>query len=90
MIHTVIKVERRVSTKEAPRQLAIPIKGQLHDLGARIDDMSNIEYAAEWDQKAPWVTVITGSIADLKMAYSGWPMVAQAEWEVANPPKVAP
>ena len=63
---------------------------QLHTMGERITDMSNILYAAEWDGKTPWITVLKGSIADLKMAYAGWPMVDQATWEAANPAPSTP
>ena len=99
MIHAIIKAERRVSTKENPRQLALAIdtstrdskgkvlvaKEQLHTMGERIDDASNITYAAEWDGKAPYVVVTVGNLADIKMAYMGWPMVDEATWRAANP-----
>ena len=79
MIHTIILAERR----KAPRELAINVRDQLHSMGERIDDESNIVYAAEWDGKAPYVTVLKGDIADLKMAYAGWPMVDQVTYEAA-------
>lgn len=44
-----------------------------------------IVYAAEWDGISPWIVVHKGNVADLKMAYLGWPMVTQEEWEVVNP-----
>lgn len=50
---------------------------------APFDD--NVVYAAEWDQKSPWITILAGSVADLKMTYMGWPMITQAEWEAQNP-----
>ena len=95
MIHTIIQTERR----QAPRQLAQEMKTstrndkgvitstttQLHTMGERIDDMTNIVYAAEWDGKAPYVTVLKGSLASINMAYAGWPMVDEATWKAAHP-----
>lgn len=85
--HVVIQTEHRVATPEKPRELAIAIKGQLHAMGKSVADMTSpqILYAAEWDQVSPWVTVLKGSIADLKMAYAGWPMVTKEEWITSNP-----
>lgn len=61
---------------------------QLHSMGERLDhpEDANILYAAEWDGRSPWVVVHKGQISDLRMAYMGWPMVTQAEWEAAHPP----
>jgi hypothetical protein len=59
---------------------------QLHTIGDQIDDLSNIAYAAEWDGVSPWIKVLVGSIADIKMAYAGWPMVTKEEYEALNPP----
>ena len=81
MIHTIIQTERRA----APRELAINVQSQLHTMGERIDDMTNIVYAAEWDGKAPYVTVLKGSLASINMAYAGWPMVDEATWKAAHP-----
>ena len=81
MIHTIIQTERRA----APRELAIKVQSQLHSMGARIDDPTNILYAAEWDGKAPYVTVTKGSIAGIKMAYAGWPMITKEQWIAAQP-----
>jgi hypothetical protein len=74
MIHVRIAVERR----EAPRELAIVHADQLHMTCASVSDLSDpqIIYAAEWDG-GPWITVLKGSIADLKLAYAGWPMVEE-------------
>lgn len=58
---------------------------QLHMMGTRIDSMDNIEYAASWDGRAPYVEVLKGDIASIKMAYAGWPMVTKAEWDAAHP-----
>jgi len=41
-------------------------------MGERIEDESNIAYAAEWDGKAPYVVVLKGIISDLMMAYIGF------------------
>ena len=83
MIHVIIAAERR----KAPRELAISIQGQLHSMGASVADIDSpqITYAAEWDLKSPWVTVLKGKISDLKMAYLGWPMVDEATWKAAQP-----
>ena len=86
--HVMIQTERRVSTPDKPRELALPIQGQLHTMGASVATPinANILYAASWDGTSPWITVLKGQISDLKMGYSGWPMVDQATWEAANPP----
>ena len=96
MIHIIIQTERRA----APRELAIRIDptmrnargdvvstspAQLHTMGARIDDPTNIVYAAEWDGQAPYVKVFKGSLASINMAYAGWPMVDEATWKAAHP-----
>ena len=62
-----------------------PQPPQLHTMGERIDDMSNIAYAAEWDGISPYLEVAVGDIADLKRAYMGWPMVTKEEREAAQP-----
>lgn len=70
MIHVIIQEERRIS----PGELALEVEGQLHTMGERMDSDENIVYAAEWDGKSPYVTVLKGDISDIKMAYAGWPM----------------
>ena len=80
MIHTIIQTERR----KAPRELAINVQSQLHSRGERIDDPTNILYAAEWDGVKPYVTVTKGSLASINMAYAGWPMVDEATWKAAQ------
>ncbi len=62
-----------------------PQPPQLHTQGAEIKDWSNIEYAAEWDGTSPYVEVLVGKLADIKMAYAGWPMLTKEEWDEANP-----
>ena len=95
MIHTIIKVERRTgsransiaidaSTRDSKGKVLVA-REQLHTMGERVDDASNITYAAGWDGKAPYVVVTVGNIADIKMAYMGWPMVDEATWRAANP-----
>jgi len=90
--HVIIKTERRVSTPDKPRELALPVQGQLNTMGASVTTPidANILYAASWDDTSPWIVVITGTIASLTMAYAGWPMVDQATWEAANPPPSTP
>ena len=85
MIHIQLIQELRVSTPEKPRELALVHAGQLHTMGERIDSMDNISYAAEWDMRSPWVTVLKGSLADIKLAYAGWPMVEEAEYKLLHP-----
>jgi uncharacterized protein YigE (DUF2233 family) len=58
---------------------------QLHSMGEVVNDFSNILYAAEWDGSSPWITAHKGDIADLKMAYAGWPMVTKEQWEASHP-----
>lgn len=95
MIHTIIKVERRTgsransiaidaSTRDAKGKVLVA-KEQLHAMGERIDDASNITYAAEWDMVSPYVVVTVGNIADIKMAYAGWPMVTKEQWTASQP-----
>jgi len=88
--HVVIAAERRVSTPAAPRELACPVAGQLHTMGKSILNLAdpNIVYAASWDGVSPWIVVLKGTIASLKMGYAGWPMVDHATWKAANPVKV--
>lgn len=95
MIHAIIKTERRTgdransiaidaSTRNTKGEVVTP-KTQLHTMGERITDQTNIDYAAEWDGVSPYVTVLKGSIADIKMAYAGWPMIDEDAWRAANP-----
>ena len=63
-----------------PKFTITPMPPQLHTMGERIDDMSNIAYAAEWDGKAPYVEVLAGNIADIKMMYMGWPSITKDQW----------
>lgn len=76
-----IRVQTGTDANGFPIFDVTPQPPQLHSLGTKITDESNILYAAEWDGKSPWVVVHIGEIADLKMAYSGWPMEEQAEYE---------
>jgi len=69
-----------------PRKLATEYKGQLHMISERLDNKNdaNILYAAEWDGRSPWLIVHKGAIADIKMAYMGWPMIDEETWEKEN------
>ena len=80
MIHIIIKTERRKD------RLAIAIGTQLHTQGSVINDWTNIAYAAEWDGKAPWITVLAGDRSTLKHQFMGWPTLTEVEWDAANPP----
>jgi hypothetical protein len=108
--HIIIATERRVSTEEKRRLLAVSINNdlktqtgvngggrpvysvtprpaQLHSMGESITDLANanILYAAEWDFQTPYVNVLKGSIADLMMAYLGWPTKDKTTWEAEQP-----
>lgn len=86
--HVIIAQERRASTPENPRQLAINVQDQLHSMGELLSGKNpNILYAAEWDGVSPYVIVLKGDIADLKMAYAGWPMVDKTTWDAENSAK---
>lgn len=62
------------------------INGKLHVLTANKDfDHSQAEYAATWDQKAPYLTVLKGDPKTVTNTYYGWPTVNKATWEAANP-----
>jgi len=69
---------------------------QLHMSNATaVTDTDNLLYASEWDGRSPWITVLLGSIGDLKLSPMGWPMVTEAEWtaqqaawQAANPEPV--
>lgn len=80
-INADIRTPDGVDAKGAPKFIVTPMPAQLHTMAEEVTDYSNIAYAAEWDGKAPWITVLAGSIADLKLAYMGWPMEEQATYE---------
>jgi len=42
-------------------------------------------YAATWDGRAPYITVLVGNHHAITHAFAGWPMLTKAEWEAANP-----
>jgi len=121
MFHIIIKTERRVTTKDKPRELAIVMNNdlrtyngtdssgidsytvtvrppQLHDDGVLkvaadgTYDLTNtnILYAAEWNGSDPYITVFKGALADINMAYAGWPMITKEQWLLENPPQPVP
>jgi hypothetical protein len=89
MIHLILIEERRVSTPEKPRELAIQVTSflpqvsqgkeaistltQLHML-SEVIAFDNVIYAAEWDGVSPYLTVLIGDVKDVNMTYAGWPM----------------
>lgn len=85
-INNDLRTQTGTDAKGMPVYNVTPRPPQLHSMGERIDDESNIAYAAEWDGKAPYVTVLKGSISDIKHAFMGWPMLTREEWQAANPP----
>ena len=48
-------------------------------------DHSQAEYAATWDLKSPYLTVLKGDPAKVVNTYFGWPTVNKATWEAAQP-----
>ena len=90
MIHVTIAQERRTAPRElalvqsadvydADGNLVQANPPQLHSMCAAVTDLNDpqIVYAAEWDMASPYIKVLKGSIADLKLAYAGWPMVEE-------------
>lgn len=47
----------------------------------RITSFDNIAYAASWDGVSPYVEVLAGGIADIGLAYMGWPMKTKEQFE---------
>lgn len=118
MFHIIVKTEKRTSTRQKPRILAMAMNDdlrtyngtdssgidsytvttrppQLHDShgilkvgadGSYDLTNTNIIYAAEWNGSDPYVTVLKGALADINMAYAGWPMIEKAQWLLENPP----
>ena len=83
--HTAINNDLRIPTgltdaRGMPTYVVTPRPAQLHSMGERLDHPgdANILYAAEWDGRSAWLVLHKGAIADLRMAYAGWPMVARA------------
>jgi hypothetical protein len=64
-----------------------PRDPQLHTIGEKITDYSNILYAAEWNGTSPYINVLKNELPDgIKMAYAGWPMITREEYEELYPP----
>lgn len=84
-INADIRTPDVVDGQGKPKYIVTAMPPQLHTMSEEVNDMSNIAYAAEWDMKSPYVTVLAGSIADLKLAYFGWPMITKEQWDAANP-----
>ena len=88
---TVINADTSVQTGTNPDGTPIvsvtPHPPQLHTMGERIDNIADAQilYAASWDLRSPWITVLKGDISVLKFAFGGWPMVDQATWQQQNP-----
>lgn len=83
-----LRAQTGTDAKGLPVYSVTPRPPQLHDLGERIDDPTNILYAAEWDGKSPYVRVLMGNLADIKMAYMGWPNITKSDWLASQPTKV--
>ena len=76
-----------VDAKGMPKYVVTPRPPQLHSMTKLLTEFEqeNILYAAEWDQVSPWIVVHKGAIADLKMAYMGWPMITKEEYDSTQP-----
>lgn len=77
--HVIIAAERRASEGRS----AISVGTQLHSMGDSVTDINDAHllYIAEWDLVSPYVTVHKGNIANLKMAYAGWPTITKDEFD---------
>lgn len=71
---------------DQPEMLRTPRPAQLHTQGTAINDWSNIEYAAEWDEHSPWIVLLTGDRGTLKHQFMGWPTLTEEELK-ADPVK---
>lgn len=80
-----IRTPDGVDAKGMPKFIITPMPAQLHTQALELSDLSNIAYAASWDGRSPWVEVLAGDIANIKMAYAGWPMKTKAQWEAEQP-----
>ena len=83
-INADIRTPDGVEAKGDPKFIVTPMPAQLHTMAEEVTDYSNIAYAAEWDMKSPYVTVLAGDIADIKLAYFGWPSITKEQWEAEN------
>lgn len=83
-INADIRTPDGVDGQGNPKFIVTPMPAQLHTMAEEVTDMSNIAYAAEWDGKAPYVTVLAGDIADIKLMYFGWPSITKEQWEAEN------
>lgn len=86
-INADIRTPDGVDAKGAPKFIVTPMPTQLHTMSEEVTDYSNIVYAAEWDMKSPYVTVLAGDIEDIKLAYFGWPMETKAMYEERTAPQ---
>ncbi len=78
--HVIIAQERRTPARELAMLIDMD---QLHSLGYALNnpDDPNLLYIAAWNQVDPWIDVLKGDNAVLKMRFAGWPVVTQAEYE---------
>lgn len=86
VVNADIRTPDGVDAKGMPKFIVTPMPPQLHTMAEEINSFSNIEYAAEWDGKTPYISILKGNINDIKMAYAGWPMVDKATWLASLPP----
>lgn len=84
-INADIRTYNGTDSKGVDSFIVTPMPAQLHTMAEEVNDFSNIAYAASWDGRSPWIEVLAGDIADLKLAYFGWPMVTKEQWEKDNP-----
>ena len=76
----IIAQERRTGERKTP----FTETGQLHCLseaiGPKFETDDNIVYVAEWDGKAPYVTVLKGDHAARKLDFAGWPAITKDDY----------
>lgn len=80
VINTDIHTQDGLGEAGYPRVVVTPQPHQLHTIGERIDDLSNVQYASEWDESSSYITVIKGDSAAQKNFPLGWPMVSEADY----------
>ena len=96
--HVIIEEERRTDDR---KDRTAKHDGQIHDMGQRVgyyrdtpdgkefvEDYNdpNIAYAASWNGIDPYIELHKGKVADLNLAFMGWPMITREEWESQPPP----
>lgn len=79
-INADIRTPDGVDGQGNPKFIVMAMPPQLHTMAEEVTDFSNIAYAASWDGRSPWIEVLAGDIADIKLAHFGWPMITKEQW----------